>query len=302
MKKFICDAIIFAGGSLISFSSCKKNDVTAATTTLSAIKADPSLTIFSAIESRSGDDNLVNNSISILVPVDSAFINAGVTASIAATLSQSACDSIVKYYALPNTVSFNGAGNQEVSFNSDLGPSLYIDSTATALYFDGVAATSATPTIVGTAAIYKITHFISPPATSVAKIAASDTSLTLFNEAFNRTGLAANFASGSFTLFMPTNTAFANAGYPDIPSIDAADITALTQILLYHSVVNNYFDNDLAGRTSLTTLQGGTIQISNNGSLLLIGNSSSSLPATVLNSGIIAGNVVTYKINNLLLP
>ena len=305
MRSKIFDAIIFATAAMLSFNSCKKTDTAAtADSTVSTIKNDAALSIFAAIESRSGDDDIVNNSAAIVVPVDSAFINAGITAAIAANISPAGCDSIVKYYAIAGGINFNGTSNAETAFSSGLGNALYADSTGTQLYFDGTAAISSTPEVVGKSAIYKLSKFINLPAASVAQITTADTSLSLFNEAFNRTNLAANLTSGSFTLLMPVNSAFINAGYPDIASIDAADITVLTQILLYHTIANNFFTNDLMQQSSLTTLQGGAIQLSTgSGSLQITGNSSAALPANLVNNGELAGNnVETYKINNLLLP
>jgi len=305
MKKNIFTAMVIAATMLLSFNSCKKNDaVDTPATTVTTIKNDPALSIFAAVESRSGDDDVVNNSGVLLVPVDSAFINAGISASVAANLTPAECDSIVKYYTIGNSINFNGVSNTEVAFSSGLGESLYADSTGTQLYFDGAAALSSTPVVAGKCSIYKLSQFIDPPAVSVSQVAAADSSLSLFNEAFNRTNLSASLANGSFTLLMPTNSAFINAGYPDIASIDAADINTLTQILLYHCIASDLFTNDLAQQTVLTTLQGGTIQLNtSSGSLQLVGNSSAAMPAGLLNTGELAGNnIQTYKINNLLLP
>ena len=115
MKKFISGVILFSASSLFTLNSCKKVDtvipVASATGNVAAIKADPSLTIFSIIESKSIDDSLFNRSISILAPVDSAFINAGITAAVAAALSTSACDSIIKYYTTAGTINFGNTVN-----------------------------------------------------------------------------------------------------------------------------------------------------------------------------------------------
>jgi uncharacterized surface protein with fasciclin (FAS1) repeats len=79
-------------------------------------------------------------------------------------------------------------------------------------------------------------------------------------------------------------------------------MNVLTQIMLYHTVSNKYFGNDLANQTSLVTLQGGALQVSSLSGLQLLGNSDPSLPASLLNNGILAGNVLTYKISNVLMP
>lgn len=306
MKKIISGVILFSASSLFSLNSCKKVDavipVASATGNVAAIKADPSLTIFSIIESKSIDDSLFNRSISILAPVDSAFINAGITAAVAAALSTSACDSIIKYYTTAGTINFGNTVNAETGFISSLGSSFFADSSTTAKYFNGVATVSASPTIAGTSSIYKLTQFINVPKATVAQITAADTTLSLFNEALNVTNLTPNLATGSFTLLMPTNAAFAAAGYPTIASIDSANINTLNQILLYHVIANNYFENDIALQTTLNTMQGSALQVSNNGVLKLTGNSDPGTPASFLSNGIFAGNVLAYKIDTVLLP
>ncbi|MBS1510397.1 MAG: fasciclin domain-containing protein [Bacteroidetes bacterium] len=305
MKKNIFIALACAITSSLLFNSCKKSDaVTAPATPDNAISSDPSLSIFTAMINKSGDGTLINSGSTILAPTDSAFINAGITAASVANLSAAACDSIVRYYTLAAGIQFNGTTNTETSFTTTLGAPVFADSTGTQLYFDGSAAVSATPVVSGAASIYKLSQIIIIPSTSVAQIAGADTSLSLFNEAFNRTSLAAHLTGGNYTVFMPTNTAFANAGYPDIASIDAADINTLTQLLLYHTLSNSYFDNDLAQQTALTTLQGGNIQVvTANGKLQLAGNSNAATPASFLTNGELAGsNIETYKIDTVLMP
>ncbi len=306
MKKFISGLILFACSSIFTLNSCKKADAimtnapaVVVTGNVAAIQADPSLSLFSKIETKSGDDILFNSSISILAPVDSALLNAGINAAAISSLSVAACDSIVKYYASTNAVNFT---NTETGFISILGPSFYADSSSTSKYFNGVATTSMSPTIVGASSIYKITQFINLPAVSLAQIISTDNNLTLLKEAINVTNLAPSLTGGSFTLLMPTNAAFAAAGFPDIASIDSANLNTLRQILSYHIVPNIYFENDIALQTTLTTLQGETLQVNNSNGLQLIGTSDPSTPAGFLNNGILAGNVLSYKINTVLLP
>ncbi len=306
MKKFISSVILFACSSLFTLNSCKKADVVTPdvpvvlpTGNVAAIQADITLTLFSKIESKSGDDVLFNNSTSILAPVDSAFINAGINAATITAFSVATCDSIVKYYTSTNVINFT---NTETGFVSTLGTSFYADSSATAKYFNGAATTSINPIIVGTSSIYKLTQFVNLPIVSLVQIIGLDPNLTLLAEALNVTNLAPTLASGSLTFFMPTNAAFVAAGFPDIASIDNANVNTLKQILLYHVINNDYFENDVALQSSLTTLQGGSIQVNTNNSLQLVGNADPTTPAAFLSNGALAGNVLAYKINNVLLP
>ncbi|MGC4103043.1 fasciclin domain-containing protein [Ferruginibacter sp.] len=303
MKSKIFTAILIAPALACLFSSCKKNDtVTQSNDAVSAISGDPSLTIFSSIINRSGDGSYVNSSGTIVAPVDSAFINAGITSAIAATLNPAACDSIVKYYSFANSINFSGSSNTETPFDTELGSAFFADSTGSQLFFEGAAAISATPAMAGTAYLYKITRFVNPPAPSITQLSVTDTSISLFNEAFARTNFASVLSSGSYTLLIPTNAAFMQAGYPDIASIDAADINTLTQLLMYQTLPGRMFNNDLDQQSSVITLQGEPIQLNDsNGTLQLTGNNSST--ATLVSNGELVGNdVETFKINSLLLP
>jgi uncharacterized surface protein with fasciclin (FAS1) repeats len=304
MKKFITGVILFGCSALFTFNSCKRTekDPPVPLTVMSAIKADPSLSIFSTIASFSGDENYINNSKSIVIPVDSAFKNAGITAKVAASLSGPECDSIVMYYTIIDGINFNATACKEVGFNSGLGPVLFGDSTKADVYFDGIAATSSTPARAGKSSIYKLTQIINMPSETISEIAASDSSLSFFNAAFDKTGLAGTLSEGSFTLLMPTNNAFKKAGYPDIKSIENADVATLREILLYQAIPKNYFENDLKRQNALTTLQGKSVRVSANNRLKLFGKSNPASPASLLNSGTLAQNVLTYKTNNVLLP
>jgi uncharacterized surface protein with fasciclin (FAS1) repeats len=306
MKKFIAGVILFAGSSLFTFNSCKRKQTTTANTahtTLSEINEDPSLSIFSTIASFSGDENSVNNSTAIIIPVDSAFIKAGITAKVAARLSPPECDSIVMYYIMSDKINFNASAGKKIEIASRLGPALFADSTNSALYFNGVSVVSKKPARVGKSSIYKLTQFINMPEETVSEIAASDTSLSLFNEALKRTGFEGTLSNGSFTLFMPINNAFRSAGYTDISRIDHENIQKLTQILLCQAIPNNYyFENELKKQITLTTLQGKTVHVSGRKNLKLAAGSNPSSVAYVMNNGMLAENVLTYKISNVLLP
>jgi uncharacterized surface protein with fasciclin (FAS1) repeats len=306
MKKQIITTAIFVTACLLFFNSCKKkeNSNNTDSVTLTAIRNDPSLRIFTIIEGISGDDALFTNGYVYAIPNDSAFTNTGMSIIVAASLSKPVCDSIVRYYTLPYGLNFSNTANTEMAFMTSLpGEDIFADSTSSAIYFNGVAAVSTTAVAAGTSSIYKLTKVLNVPVSSVSQIAAADPSLSLFIEAYNRTNLGGNFTGISYTLFMPTNAAFISAGYPDIGSIDAADINTLTQILLYHTVANTLFTNDIMLQTSIPTLQGGTIAVNTSGgNLQLVGNSDPSVPAGIVSAGVFANNVWAYKINQLLLP
>src|SRR5664279_2181826 len=106
MRKFFAGLIIFAGSSMLTYNSCENNTTKGEVpdTALAGINLDPSLSIFSTIANFPGDEDYVDNSSAIIIPVNSAFINAGITKSVATHLSPPECDSIVMYYTFLNGI------------------------------------------------------------------------------------------------------------------------------------------------------------------------------------------------------
>jgi uncharacterized surface protein with fasciclin (FAS1) repeats len=100
--------------------------------------------------------------------------------------------------------------------------------------------------------------------------------------------------NGPFTVFAPTDAAF-NA----LPAgtVDAllANKTALTEVLLYHVVSGKLTPSNLTSVSSLTTLQGGTLDVSSSGSQVKVND------ATIV-ATIVTSNGVINVIDKVLIP
>ena len=97
---------------------------------------------------------------------------------------------------------------------------------------------------------------------------------------------------GPFTLFAPTDEAFAQLGEP-LPE----DPEALQAVLLYHVVEANLNGFDLMGMPSVTTAQGSEIAISvDQGEIVLNGSS------TVTIANVIGSNGTAHVVNAVLVP
>jgi uncharacterized surface protein with fasciclin (FAS1) repeats len=108
-------------------------------------------------------------------------------------------------------------------------------------------------------------------------------------------GLSATISDGGpFTIFAPTNAAFATLPEARLDML-MADSVLLAETLKYHVVSGTLTATDLATQTSLTTLQGGTISISTNddGELTVE-------EVTILTSDVMASNGVIHFIHQLL--
>ena len=163
--------------------------------------------------------------------------------------------------------------------------------------------------IIGAAAGLATLGLVAGPASaqtepSIAEIAAGDTEGT-FDTLVAALGAAdladtvADCSAGPFTVFAPTNDAFAAAltalGLTAEQLL--ADTETLTDILLYHVVSGEVLAADVVTLDSATTLQGGDIMIAVEGSTVVLNDS-----VNVTGTDIEACNGVIHVIDGVLLP
>jgi uncharacterized surface protein with fasciclin (FAS1) repeats len=160
--------------------------------------------------------------------------------------------------------------------------------------------------------IHVIDDVLLPPSQTIAGIAIADANFSALVAALVKTNLAAVFAgAGDFTVFAPTNAAFAQLPAPfnnaaNINAIsDAGQIAALANILKYHVTGSRYFAWDLGIFNNITTIAAapnnklvGLLGL-NNG--YVKGNQNPSF-ATAHPANILATNGVIQVINKVLLP
>lgn len=102
--------------------------------------------------------------------------------------------------------------------------------------------------------------------------------------------------TGPFTVFAPTDEAFAKIPEADLQAL-LADKDALTKVLTYHVVSGNVPSSDVVGMTSATSVEGSAITIAVvDGKVVLNGSS------TVTNTDIAASNGVIHVIDAVIMP
>lgn len=136
------------------------------------------------------------------------------------------------------------------------------------------------------------------PATckSIAAIVASDpqfSTLATALEAADLTGALAG--SGSYTLFAPTNAAFAKVPSDQLAGL-LGDPEQLSAVLSYHVVAEKASAAELRGASSGTTEQGADVQIKVSGNQIMIND------ARVVKADIQACNGVVHAIDAVLMP
>jgi uncharacterized surface protein with fasciclin (FAS1) repeats len=99
---------------------------------------------------------------------------------------------------------------------------------------------------------------------------------------------------GPFTVFAPTDEAFAKVPKADLDAL-LADKAKLTSVLTYHVVSGKVMAKDVAGLKSAKTVQGGSISIDTS-SGVKVDN------ATVTKTDIQASNGVIHVIDTVIMP
>jgi len=101
--------------------------------------------------------------------------------------------------------------------------------------------------------------------------------------------------TGGYTIFAPTDAAFAAAG---LSNPTAAE---LRNILLFHVVSGRVLSSDLAAANTVTTLQGGSLSITVSGNTVTV-NGGQTTGATVAIANVQSCNAVIHVIDKVLLP
>ncbi|GBM35503.1 Periostin [Araneus ventricosus] len=114
-------------------------------------------------------------------------------------------------------------------------------------------------------------------------------------EMFMKTSLTPQLASGTFTLFSPTEEAFA-ALNPEVREKLMQNSTLLTKVLLNHVVPGTHYSAVLAHGYALRSLGGEPIHVTNRRGLILVNG----IP--IVRTDISVTNGVIHAINRLLLP
>lgn len=134
------------------------------------------------------------------------------------------------------------------------------------------------------------------PSKTIAEVAVADGRFTTLVAALDAAGLVPTFASpGDYTVFAPTDDAFAALGQDTIDAV-LADKDLLTAILTYHVVNDELSINRVATSDTLPTLNGADVNISFDGGQVHVDG------ATIIINNVRASNGVIHVIDTVLLP
>ena len=160
---------------------------------------------------------------------------------------------------------------------------------------------------------------------TIAEVVATNPDFGILAQLLGAAGLTETLnGEGPFTVFAPNDDAFLPFTNNEIVSL-LGDTDALTNILTYHVVSGELTSTDLAGMTSVTTLQGGDLSISEGAAMsdmtggmmtggdmsmtggmtggdMAMGPSLMVNEASVVSADIITSNGVIHVIDSVLMP
>lgn len=130
---------------------------------------------------------------------------------------------------------------------------------------------------------------------SIAQIVTTDPNFSTLATAVEAAGLTQTLMSGQYTVFAPTNAAFAKLP-SDALAAALNDPALLRSILLYHVVPGKVTAKQVMGMSSAKTAQGGSVLINVMGGKVMIDN------ATVTKADVMACNGIVHVVDTVLMP
>ncbi|EMR02642.1 fasciclin domain-containing protein [Cesiribacter andamanensis] len=287
-------------------SSCDDDDTGPMidyTTLAQRLQADPDLSTLASILSQPAYQDLMtaasdqNASLTIFAPTNTAFSNlvASLGLSSAAELPEAVVREVLEYHIVPQTLpaaSLN-AGQVETLQGERL-----TVTTSGGVQVDGIAVTQADIEAIN-GVVHKIGGVLLPAepravAGTILAPAYFNSNFSILVQALRRAGLVAPLLEeGPFTVFAPTNDAFAAAGITSLEGLTAED---LQPILLYHVVEGDVRAADLTAG-AVPSLGGEDFYVSlNDNGAFINGNSQ------VVTTDVVGSNGVVHVINRTLMP
>jgi uncharacterized surface protein with fasciclin (FAS1) repeats len=313
---------------LIIFVSCVKNSTTTPPiqnpTVAQTIKSGTNLTLFNAALVRTGLDTVLNNpavAATVFISTDQIMTTYGFSASVIDTMNIDTLKRILEYcmYLGTTPIQFSQFPvGINVNDTTSGGDSIFITKNGTAIFINGISVPT-TDVRASNGFLDVMAQPLFPPKGTILQITQSDTTLSYFDSAVSLTASIPNniqalLTNGNiYTVFVPNNAAFRNAGYASIDTFHLMNPNFLANFLSYHIVAGRYFTsdmsialsnplvtNDTATKATISTLTDSAIKVTLGISYQIEG-AADSVAANLYAPNVMAHNGVIHKIDRVLL-
>ncbi len=232
----------------------------------------------------------------VFAPTDAAFaaLPEGTIPALLADPTGALAD-ILKYHVLAGSVKSTDLSN-EMTATTLLGKDITVTVNANGVFINNAKVTVA-DIMTDNGVVHVIDAVLIPARTTVVDVVVNSENHTTLEAAVVAAGLAeALSGDGPFTVFAPTDAAFAALPEGTIPALLADPTGALADILKYHVLAGSVKSTDLSDGMTATTLLGKDIKVTINANGVFINN------AKVTVADIMTDNGVVHVIDAVLIP
>jgi uncharacterized surface protein with fasciclin (FAS1) repeats len=160
-----------------------------------------------------------------------------------------------------------------------------------------VASATAVAVPVGASAVAGTSPAARPAASpTIVGVASSDPQFSTLVKLVQSAGLASTLSKGSYTVFAPTNAAFAKVPKATLDAL-GKDKAKLKAVLLYHVVKGRVAASKVVKLKRAKTLEGSSVKIAVKGGKVYLNGST-----RVTKTDVKASNGIIHVINRVLLP
>ena len=230
----------------------------------------------------------------VFAPTDAAFAKLGSKTIDALLADPAKLKSILTYHVVPGSV-YSGDVVKLSSAKTVNGADAVISVKNGQVYINN-ARVVATDILTTNGVIHVIDTVILPPSMDIVDTAAANPQFKTLVAAVKAAGLVDTLkGTGPFTVFAPTDAAFAKLGSKTIDAL-LADPAKLKSILTYHVVPGSVYSGDVVKLSSAKTVNGADAVISVKNGQVYINN------ARVVATDILTTNGVIHVIDTVILP
>ena len=286
-----------------SNSSCKDDDPAPAPqkNINEIVNTDTSFSLLKQAITKAGlGTALSTGNLTVFAPDNAAFAASGINSAAIDALPVATVTNLLTYHVLGSKVVSTAVPVSD-SVRTLSTKLLFASRNANGVFVNGVKVKKADVS-ASNGVIHVISKVLVVPSATIAGLATATPDLSLLLVAVERAGLTgAVSGAGKYTVFAPTNAAFAAAGYPDAASINAAPVPAVAAIVKSHVLPTNVFSSDLIAAATLPTIQPAvSLTVGTTPASVKI-TGSGSAASNIVSPNILATNGVVHVIDRVLL-
>ncbi len=295
VRSFSLSLLVVALGLLV-FVSCKEETPKVNNIVETAL-ADPK---FSTLVAALQKAELVNTlsgpgPFTVFAPDNAAFTKAGIT-DLSKISKEDLSKVLLDHVLGVNVLAANVKPGEATTAGSR---KIYLSKNASGVFINGKIKVTTADIVTSNGTIHVIDNVIMQPLKNIVQIASDNPDFSTLVTLVKDADLVTTLSGGAYTVFAPTNTAFAEL----FKTVNPASLTKkqITDILLYHVLPGRVFSTDLVnGASEQTALGTGkvTVDLSSGAGIKATGGAVSKVTAT----DFYATNGVVHVIDKVLIP